>query len=67
MKRNVMILTLAVILLLWVSVALAQGGYDLSWWTVDGGGIPSAKAGATPWAAPSASPMLEYFPAGAIL
>jgi hypothetical protein len=23
---------------LWASVTLAQGDYDLSWWTVDGGG-----------------------------
>ena len=45
MKRNVMILTLAVILLLWVSVALAQGGYDLSWWTVDGGGYTFSEGG----------------------
>lgn len=38
MKRTMVSLTLAV-LLLFVSVALAQsGGYDLSWFTVDGGG-----------------------------
>jgi hypothetical protein len=39
-KRNATILTLVLVsaLSLWVSVASAQGGYDLSWWTVDGGG-----------------------------
>ena len=38
MKRTMVSLTLAV-LLLFVSVALAQsGGYDLSWFTVDSGG-----------------------------
>jgi hypothetical protein len=35
-------------------VALAQGDYDLSWFTVDGDGAP-AKAAATSRAAPSAN------------
>jgi hypothetical protein len=57
MKRNVMILSLAKVwnlrqagkaslvlaaLLLLASVVLAQGGYDLSWFTVDGGGGSSS-------------------------
>jgi hypothetical protein len=40
MKRTMMLLSLAVLFLL-ASVALAQGSYDLSWWTVDGGGAES--------------------------
>ena len=38
MKRVAMILALALALLLLVSLAFALAGYDLSWWTVDGGG-----------------------------
>ena len=38
--RKVLPFVLSLVVLLWlVAVALAQsGGYDLSWWTVDGGG-----------------------------
>ena len=44
MKRLRTVLSiLGAILLLWVSVLLAQGGYDLSWWTVDGGGGASSQ------------------------
>ena len=32
-------------LLLLVSVTFAQGGYDLSWWTVDGGGQTFSTGG----------------------
>jgi hypothetical protein len=31
--------------LLLAAVVAAQGGYDLSWWTVDGGGGRSASTG----------------------
>ncbi len=41
MKLKAFLLTMAALLLL-ASVALAQGGYDLSWWTVDGGGGTSS-------------------------
>jgi hypothetical protein len=34
-----------VALLLVVSTALAQSGYDLSWWTVDGGGETFSTGG----------------------
>jgi len=40
MRRLVSLLLGAGVLLLLMSlVALAQGGYDLAWWTVDGGGF----------------------------
>lgn len=41
MKRNTFLLALGILLLL-TSAAQAQGGYDLSWWTVDGGGGASS-------------------------
>ena len=46
-KRNATILTLVLVsaLSLWVSVASAQEGYDLSWWTVDGGGTTFSTGG----------------------
>jgi hypothetical protein len=39
--------TLLVLILLAVAVspAVASGGYNLSWWTVDGGGGTSASSG----------------------
>ncbi len=41
--RKVLSLLLGAAVLLSVAwVGLAQGGYDLSWWTVDGGGGPSS-------------------------
>ena len=42
MRRNAMILTSALALLLLVSFAFALGNYDLSWRTVDGGGGESS-------------------------
>ena len=47
MKRNVTILTLVLVsaLPLCFSVASAQEGYDLSWWTVDGGGTTFSTGG----------------------
>ena len=47
MKRNgaILILVLVSALSLGVSVASAQGGYDLSWWTVDGGGTSFSTGG----------------------
>jgi hypothetical protein len=46
MKSITSILLPALILLL-VSITLAQGGYDGSWWTVDGGGGQSSGGGYT--------------------
>jgi hypothetical protein len=39
-KTNLIVLLVPLAFLLIASIALAQdgGGYDLSWWTVDGGG-----------------------------
>jgi hypothetical protein len=46
MKRTLLILALFLLALLVGGGALqAQGGYDLSWWTVDGGGTTSASDG----------------------
>ena len=47
MIRFVIILTLILATLLWASLVFAQGGYDLSWWTVDGGGGASSGGGYT--------------------
>jgi hypothetical protein len=38
MRRNAAILLTLLALLLCVSSSSAQGGYGVSWWTVDGGG-----------------------------
>jgi hypothetical protein len=43
-RQSPIILALAALLLL-ASIALAQGGYDLSWWTVDGGGATLSSGG----------------------
>jgi len=40
-KRRLLILTLCLATLA-ASLAYAQGGYDLSWWTADGGGGTSS-------------------------
>jgi hypothetical protein len=46
MRRGMFLLLAACCLLLPVGlVGLAQGGYELSWWTVDGGGAYSAGGG----------------------
>ncbi|MGD8967535.1 MAG: hypothetical protein PVI07_08505 [Anaerolineae bacterium] len=45
MKQLRIILTAALALLLLVSMTSAQGGYDLSWWTVDGGGHTLSTGG----------------------
>ena len=48
MKRWMMILTFAGLLLaLGASAALAQSGYDISWWTADGGGGSLSNGGYT--------------------
>ena len=40
--------TLVLVLIIFVSgMALAAGSYDLSWWTVDGGGGSSSGSGYT--------------------
>jgi hypothetical protein len=43
-KAGKVLLPLVALLLL-TSVALAQGSYDLSWWTVDGGGYTFSEGG----------------------
>jgi hypothetical protein len=46
MRKCLFLVLGAGVLLLSVGlVALAQGGYELSWWTVDGGGSYSAGGG----------------------
>ena len=40
-----LLLGVGVLLLLVGLVALAQGGYELSWWTVDGGGHTYSAGG----------------------
>jgi hypothetical protein len=47
MRRAARFLTLAVLLLLvsGVSAATLDGDYDLSWWTVDGGGTTGSSGG----------------------
>jgi hypothetical protein len=41
-RKKATILALVALLLLCTSVLLAQGRFDLSWWTVDGGGGESS-------------------------
>ncbi len=41
MKRAMILTLLILILLLSAGSAWAQDGYDLDWWTVDGGGVTS--------------------------
>ena len=43
-KHIVLILGLVLILALVTTAAFAQAGYDLSWWTVDGGGAVGLSA-----------------------
>ncbi len=46
MRRRVVLLLGAGVVLMSVGlVALAQGGYELSWWTVDGGGHTDSTGG----------------------
>ena len=42
MRIKATILALVALLLLCTSILLAQGGFDLSWWTADGGGGASS-------------------------
>jgi hypothetical protein len=44
-KFLLLLLGVGVLLLLVGLVALAQGGYELSWWTVDGGGHTYSAGG----------------------
>lgn len=44
MQRNTILPALGILLLL-TGVAQAQGGYDLSWWTADGGGTSGSGGG----------------------
>jgi hypothetical protein len=41
-RRGVLILALCLATLAVISLVYAQGGFDLSWWTVDGGGGTSS-------------------------
>ena len=43
-RQSAFILALAALLVL-ASTALAQGGYDLSWWAVHGGGVTLSSGG----------------------
>jgi hypothetical protein len=43
MRRSTLAAVLAVTLLLGIGAVLAQGGYDLGWSTVDGGGGTSSS------------------------
>ena len=45
MKRLTIIFASGLALLLLAWTAFAQGGYDLSWWTVDGGGATFSTGG----------------------
>lgn len=47
MRKRAILLTILVLLALlaFATATLAQTGYDLSWWTVDGGGGTSSAAG----------------------
>jgi hypothetical protein len=45
MKWMTVIVISVLALLLIVSLAFAQAGYDLSWWTVDGGGGTFSQGG----------------------
>jgi len=45
MKRAAMLSVTAAVLLLLAGVALANGPFDLSWWTVDGGGATFSEGG----------------------
>ena len=45
MKRRLVFLLALTLVLLGTGVALAQGGYELSWWTAPGGGGLSAGTG----------------------
>ena len=47
MKRVTIILGVALALLMPIVLALANNGYDLSWWTVDGGGGSSTAGSYT--------------------
>lgn len=46
--KPIFVFTLVLVLILFVSgLAFAASGYDLSWWTVDGGGGTSSGKGYT--------------------
>ena len=45
MKRKLILIVLLLVLALPAAAALAAGGYDLAWWTVDGGGETSSGTG----------------------
>lgn len=47
MKRAIIFVTLPLILFVFIWTAQAQGGYDLSWFTMDGGGGQSSNGSYT--------------------
>lgn len=68
MRQRCLGLAAVLLLLLLLAVgsavsAQSGGGYNLSWSTIDGGGTPSARAGATVWVARSARQMQARSPA----
>jgi hypothetical protein len=48
-RRALILALLMVTILLTVAGVRAQDGYDLSWWTADGGGGRRSNAGYTVW------------------
>jgi len=47
MKRMMIIVGMALVILAPLALALASSGYDLSWWTADSGGGSSTGGGYT--------------------
>lgn len=48
MKKKILFILICLVAMLLLAVsAFAAGGYDLSWWTVDGGGGISSGSGYT--------------------
>jgi hypothetical protein len=45
MRTKLLSVILALLTLMGVAAAQSGGGYDLSWWTIDGGGITFAIGG----------------------
>jgi hypothetical protein len=45
MKRNLILLSLLAILLITTAEVIPATGYDISWWTVDSGGVTSNSTG----------------------
>ncbi len=69
MKATTIILAVLLVLALAIGAiavyAQVGGGYNLTWNTIDGGGVSYASGGATRWAARPASPTRRPGRAGA--